>query len=801
MQIHVETLGSVAVTVDGRSAASLLTKPVRSAVFLYVVLEPNPTRDVLIDMFWSDRDAEKARRVCTQTLYQLRQDLGGEWVVAAGNRLEVHAQVSSDVGAFERAVAEDRTEDALALYRGPFLRDLGSVGGAAFEHWTERIRGRAERQHRKARKHAVERALERGDLAAGLALTRQWVEIDPLDDDANHQRIALLARAGSRDDALRCFDLYAERVRRELDVDPLDETVRMVDAIRDGSLREMAAPQVPPMRAMPAVPSGPARPTPTDPAPVSARTGSRVAMIGVATVMAVVALLILRPWSRPQSSAVATPALLDPSAFAILPFELWSNDRDLQFIANAIRETVALELHGNDRLRVVSNPAVRRVVEDGAGLDSIARRFQAGSIVSGAVLRVGDSVRVDFGVTDARFPDNYIPSRVQRPDSEVHLLEGDVLAEIGRFLRERLGRRIELARTLPPDLPNDAYTDFGEAQLLYQEVREGSGESVDTRIRMLDRADTLLATVVRRSPEWTAPRVLRGWVSRERARAHGRDVPRWQAEMGRAVDIADGVLASHPDEAAALELRGVAQMYMGAALGDSARLRAALGDLERAKELDPFRASTWQALSFLDLQAGRIDEAQRHALRAYEEDRFGIETADLIYRMATTMLADLRDEDALNWCERGVREYPSDFRFAECALANAAVLGKPPLSADSAARLVLRADRLDPPVEGRDPQYRQYYRRILLGTVLLRRSMPDSAQRLVDRVVAEARGQGLESSLDYDLAFFHLVNGDAELAHATWQRYIRRNPGFASFARRDRRWPAWFLDENPITSR
>ena len=45
---------------------------------------------------------------------------------------------------------------------------------------------------------------------------------------------------------------------------------------------------------------------------------------------------------------VAALTELDPSIIAILPFENTSGDRELEIVANGLRESLALQLHGTE---------------------------------------------------------------------------------------------------------------------------------------------------------------------------------------------------------------------------------------------------------------------------------------------------------------------------------------------------------------------------------------------------------------------------------------------------------------------
>ncbi len=60
--------------------------------------------------------------------------------------------------------------------------------------------------------------------------------MEPLEDEAQHSLITLLARAGYRTAALELYEAYRERLAQELEVDPLEETIALVERIRAGDI-------------------------------------------------------------------------------------------------------------------------------------------------------------------------------------------------------------------------------------------------------------------------------------------------------------------------------------------------------------------------------------------------------------------------------------------------------------------------------------------------------------------------------------------------------------------------------------
>jgi len=112
---------------SGRSLATLLSQSKRAALLTYLVLahpEELYRRDHLLGLFWPDLDQRHGRNALSQSLSFLRRELG-EGVLVTRGAEEVGADalaITSDVHAFEEAVAAEDWATALEAYGGDLLR-------------------------------------------------------------------------------------------------------------------------------------------------------------------------------------------------------------------------------------------------------------------------------------------------------------------------------------------------------------------------------------------------------------------------------------------------------------------------------------------------------------------------------------------------------------------------------------------------------------------------------------------------------------------------------------------------------
>lgn len=234
--LRLSALGIPRVVRRGEELSAFARQPLRTALLFYLAVEGRTTRSTLVTVLWPERDESRGRHALSQTLYELRQELGDEVIRTVGEELRIEPGVEVDVREFEEAVEAEEFGRASDLYRGLFLEGAHLCDSREFEGWVDRTRARLARLHRVAQRERIAALVAGGELREALEAARKWASLEPLDDEAQHALIELLARTGSRIEALRRYEAYRERLHEELEVEPLDETRELVTRIRDGAV-------------------------------------------------------------------------------------------------------------------------------------------------------------------------------------------------------------------------------------------------------------------------------------------------------------------------------------------------------------------------------------------------------------------------------------------------------------------------------------------------------------------------------------------------------------------------------------
>ncbi|HJS47860.1 MAG TPA: BTAD domain-containing putative transcriptional regulator [Gemmatimonadales bacterium] len=229
------TLGGLALEVDGSLVTGALTQRRRLAILalLAVARERGVPRDRLLALLWPERDGERAAHVLTQLLYAQRRDAGADGLFLGTKTLRLNPEVmTSDLAQFEAALAVGDGAAALQLYRGPFLDGFHLDSAPGFDEWLERERNRCAERARRAAEGLARAAGEAGDRGGTVRWWRRAVEVDPYRAGLAVALAEALHARGDRAEALHELGAYAERLRRDLELEPEPEVARLAARLR-----------------------------------------------------------------------------------------------------------------------------------------------------------------------------------------------------------------------------------------------------------------------------------------------------------------------------------------------------------------------------------------------------------------------------------------------------------------------------------------------------------------------------------------------------------------------------------------
>jgi DNA-binding SARP family transcriptional activator/DNA-binding beta-propeller fold protein YncE/energy-coupling factor transporter ATP-binding protein EcfA2 len=247
--LQIKLLGPFEVAVGDEPAQGFDSDKVR-ALLAYLAAEAGRShrRETLAGLFWPEQSERSARANLRRALANLRQVIGDEKAdppFLAISRQTIRFNLASDqrldvtdfshLTAGQGATVEE-LEEALALYRGPFMAGFTLADCAEFETWQLVNREALQRTAVGAMRRLAGAYAQLGLIDQALPHARRRLTLEPWDEDGHRQVMRLLAHSGRRSEALAQYEICRQSLAEALGVEPEAETEQLAERIRSGRL-------------------------------------------------------------------------------------------------------------------------------------------------------------------------------------------------------------------------------------------------------------------------------------------------------------------------------------------------------------------------------------------------------------------------------------------------------------------------------------------------------------------------------------------------------------------------------------
>lgn len=467
--LELQAFGPLDLKGVGGDLPAILTQPKRLALLGYLVLaRPRgyQRRDTLLAVFWPELDQMRGRKALSQSLFVLRRALPSDMLLTRGTE-EVAvstARLRCDVLSFEEALSQARWAHALTYYRGDLLAGFHVADAVGFEHWLERERERLRELAGGAAWSLADERIRTGELVDAERAAQRALALVPTDESPVRAFVQALAAAGDRAAALRFYDKFAGRLAEELDVEPAPETAAVAAAVRSGAvhaeLDESPREHVTVDGAQEPAPVGEPSDRPAQGPPPAVTSGT-----------ARIAAPSWRRWTWALAAALVVAAIAWPflvgrrdldtvdARLAVLPFENRTGEASMDALGLLAADWITAGLTAIDTVQVVPSSTVMQelagVPQAEAGPRLVARLTGAGLVVTGSILRVGDSLEFRARLVDPageRVLDSFDPARAPRsePAGALGPLRQQITGRVALRLDDRFVGLLSVTDPAPP---------------------------------------------------------------------------------------------------------------------------------------------------------------------------------------------------------------------------------------------------------------------------------------------------------------------------------------------------------------
>lgn len=238
--LHLQLLGTPVVAYAGSTTTLPFER--RTQLLVWLALHGGwATRAELAALLWPDLEQRLALANTRKALFRLQSAPWAAAVRVDGAALRVEA--TTDIAQFDAALAQGHTAEALAAWHG---EPLAGFDDGQSEPWTRWLAQQRDRLRTAWRSAVLQRAADPDiDAAAAVALTTSLVQSDPYDEAALAAHLDALLQGGQTAAARQAYRDFAERLARELGIEPGAALRARHDAIGSAAAPARTVPQVP----------------------------------------------------------------------------------------------------------------------------------------------------------------------------------------------------------------------------------------------------------------------------------------------------------------------------------------------------------------------------------------------------------------------------------------------------------------------------------------------------------------------------------------------------------------------------
>ena len=357
----------------------------------------------------------------------------------------------------------------------------------------------------------------------------------------------------------------------------------------------------------------------------------------------------------PGEAARAQPHLVweNRPTVAVLPFRGEGSDTDAYF-GEGMTEEIITALSMNRALLVIARNSTLRYRDATPGIAEIAAELGVRYILTGAVRRAGDRLRINAELVDARAEANIWGKHFDGADKDIFTFQEEIATQISAAIGTPV-QEAEMA--LVRDSPTESFS-------AYDCVLRGLSVQFNFNEADFALAGSMFQRAIDLDPHYAQAHAhLAGWynlrIGEARTDAIGEDGVMAERLASRAIEL-------DPRDAWALSMAGHIQSFL------RKRYTTAMDMFDQALQLNPSCAAAWARSATTLAYMGRGEEALgrvRNAMRLspFDQQNFSFCTTNGIASIVAG-----RYDDAVGWLGKARRlnpRYKASLRMLIAALA------------------------------------------------------------------------------------------------------------------------------------
>jgi serine/threonine-protein kinase len=345
-----------------------------------------------------------------------------------------------------------------------------------------------------------------------------------------------------------------------------------------------------------------------------------------------------------HAQPVSHTAAIPEKSIAVLPFENLSANRENAFFTDGVQDEILTDLAKVADLKVISRTSVmqyRSAVN--RNLRDIAQQLGVAHVLEGSVQRMGNRVRVNAQLIDARTDTHLWAERYDRDLADVFAIQSEIAKAIADQLQAKISPSEREAIEKAPTTDLAAFDLYERAKALWADV----SDPLHAKEKLPQAADLLDKAVARDQ------NFLLGWclLSRVHGAIYWYGFDRSSTRLELANSAVQAALRLQPDAGEAHLALAIYYYYGFLDYG------AAHRELDIASHKLPNNAEIFEYTGYIERREGNWEAGSRNLERALELDPRNL---FLLQQMALTYLSQHRYGDTERILDRVLSITPGD---------------------------------------------------------------------------------------------------------------------------------------------
>lgn len=227
--IHVKLLGCFIVTLNGKNISFPYNKV--QALFCYLVVKKQATREELSGLLWPDMEENVARKNLRNAIYKLKKSFGDEEILSFSNKsiitLNPDINIETDVDTFVN------NKDEIDIYKGKFLKGYIPKDAKNFENWMLETQDYLEELYLKKLNYKIELENENKNYDKVEHYCKLLIKADEFNEEAYRTLISCYKNQDKFSNAIRIYNELCYILEKELSIIPSDKTKEAFEEVLD----------------------------------------------------------------------------------------------------------------------------------------------------------------------------------------------------------------------------------------------------------------------------------------------------------------------------------------------------------------------------------------------------------------------------------------------------------------------------------------------------------------------------------------------------------------------------------------